>query len=477
MPHPFFDDASFPWHRSDARELLRALVSAVPEPARIDLLYKSSGAGLRPLPMQGSPDLIWRGALDALSAAGRLRALLDLVLADPSLAAIHVTVRIVIEGGEASSPPSGLERSSRRGPGEPSRTTAASTSESGTGSSGQPPAPADLSLLGVLREAVQVVPVVKYALGVAGIGAAAAIVLQFLRTPFDAALGVVGVFLMMVLLLLLASIRRSSGTLHYPSLILIWVTLGLFLMTLALVVTSVFFEYPKPYPEIVDQFKPVRHTDLTVKAVGADGRAVPGALVVAQGRNYRSEQTSAADGSVTLAGIPSTETNLTLNATARGFEEGRLQVNPLRVQAALEIVMAATPESIADQDKPGRDRTAKRPAPPDPLTELRGTWQIVVVGDVSNVRIRRGTFEFAPQRDGEIVVGANFNIDGMSAELSGRATLVRSQLFIKFDIKASTGGEWSGTATFSRTALNTLSGRLQAKSGDDVPVRLQKLTS
>jgi hypothetical protein len=485
MPHPFFDTASYPWHRNDARDLHNALSSAIPEPERIEILYRGSGAGLRALPLRGAADIIWRNALESLVAAGKLRTFLGLVLGDPSLAAIHPKVRAVIEAepDQADRTPAdqGTGRASDAGD-KPAKSDGRSGSRrrvaKGSPASGSPPPSTELSPLGVLREAIQAVPPVKYALGVAGMGAAAAIIKQFLSTPLEAALGVVGVFFMMVLLFVFASLRRSSEAMYYPSLILIWVTLALFLGTLSLVVTSVFFRKPMPYPELVDQFRPVRYSVLTVKALGSDSRAVAGARVVAQGRNYRSEQTSASDGSATFAGVPSTETDLTLSATAPGFKEGTLHVNPARVQAPPQIVMAAAPPPqvpISDQSKSGSDQ--KPPvAPPDLIAELRGTWQIVAGGDVSNIRVRRGTFEFTPQRDREVIVGANFSIDGMDAKLTGRATLVRSQLFLKFDITTTGGGAWQGSATFARTAPNTLSGRLQAKNGDDVPVQLQKLT-
>ena len=100
-----------------------------------------------------------------------------------------------------------------------------------------------------------------------------------------------------------------------------------------------------------------------------------------------------------------------------------------------------------------------------------------MTGDVANVRIRRGTFQFNPQPDGEILVDANFVADGLDCRMTGRATIVGLRVFVIFDATTREGGSWSGKATFDRAAANQLAGRLQVKAGDDAPVHLRKLGS
>jgi hypothetical protein len=91
MPHPFFDALKFPLHRLDARELHKGLYETVGSHAQIDLLYRKCAEGLMPL-TPAPPHAMWVEALDNLTAARALRQLFDLVLAGPSLAAIHSKV-------------------------------------------------------------------------------------------------------------------------------------------------------------------------------------------------------------------------------------------------------------------------------------------------------------------------------------------------------------------------------------------------
>ena len=96
MPHPFFERTTYPWDRRDARELHRALWQAINDPGRIDTFYRGAGPGLLPL-APGAADVLWRQALDALSTAQRLRALCDLLLAEPLLVAVHAALAPVLE--------------------------------------------------------------------------------------------------------------------------------------------------------------------------------------------------------------------------------------------------------------------------------------------------------------------------------------------------------------------------------------------
>src|SRR5262249_10569939 len=113
---------------------------------------------------------------------------------------------------------------------------------------------------------------------------------------------------------------------------------------------------------------------------------------------------------------------------------------------------------------------------PNLAAELRGTWEIMVTGPPSTVRVRRGAFQFTPQPDGEVLVSATFMCDGANCQLNGRANIVQSRrLFLKANITTSEGGSWTSDANFERTMANHLSGRLTVKNGDDVPIELQKI--
>ena len=103
MPHSFFDSPEYPWSRPEAVALHRALYRAFPDPRRIELLYRRSGEGLRPLSLSSAPDLMWKEALEQLTVARRLQQFCDIVLRDPSLAAIHPMVQGVIESTDLPS--------------------------------------------------------------------------------------------------------------------------------------------------------------------------------------------------------------------------------------------------------------------------------------------------------------------------------------------------------------------------------------
>lgn len=96
MAHPFFDAVAYPWHRADADEFHKALWKSVPLPDRIDVLYKRCGAGLAPLPLTLAPDLIWKNALQQLTAAHKLRDFCDIVGQEKALEGIVPIVQNVI---------------------------------------------------------------------------------------------------------------------------------------------------------------------------------------------------------------------------------------------------------------------------------------------------------------------------------------------------------------------------------------------
>jgi len=102
------------------------------------------------------------------------------------------------------------------------------------------------ALLDILRQGIREVPAVRYALGVAGIGAAAAIVYAIFQQKVEIAIFGTAIMLafMVVLLVFAALSRLPVGNIKYPALLLLWVTIGCFCAAIALLTTSFFFMYP-----------------------------------------------------------------------------------------------------------------------------------------------------------------------------------------------------------------------------------------
>lgn len=104
--------------------------------------------------------------------------------------------------------------------------------------------PADLRSL--LSEAIKKVPSVRYALGVAGVGAAAAIVYGIFGG--DGQTAVLGIAIMMgfmVVLLVFASLTQTkSKNVQYAGFVMMWVTVGCFCVLLLSLLSSFLFGYP-----------------------------------------------------------------------------------------------------------------------------------------------------------------------------------------------------------------------------------------
>lgn len=98
----------------------------------------------------------------------------------------------------------------------------------------------------VLSAAIEAVPVVKYALGVAGVAAVVAIVTK--GFGLDAGTAVVGtlvVFAFMIVLLILAASARLQHHLRAPAVVLTWWVLCMVVAGSLLLFTSFFFDMPK----------------------------------------------------------------------------------------------------------------------------------------------------------------------------------------------------------------------------------------
>jgi hypothetical protein len=108
------------------------------------------------------------------------------------------------------------------------------------------PAYAFSDLRALLSEAVKKVPSVRYAFGVAGIGAAAAIVYgAFQWDGQTAVLGTVIMIGLMVVLLVFASLTRTkSNNIRYAGFVLMWIMVGCFCAVPVGLLSSFFLGWP-----------------------------------------------------------------------------------------------------------------------------------------------------------------------------------------------------------------------------------------
>jgi hypothetical protein len=105
----------------------------------------------------------------------------------------------------------------------------------------------------VLKEAIRAVPAVKYALGVAGIAAALAIIASLHTSLAVAGLGTVAMLVLMAVLVLFARLAKAdTGFFRKPMLVFVWAALILVLTVAGLLVSCVFFHQPLDLASLVD---------------------------------------------------------------------------------------------------------------------------------------------------------------------------------------------------------------------------------
>ena len=109
----------------------------------------------------------------------------------------------------------------------------------------------------VLREAIHEVPVVGYALGIAGIAAAAAIVRSFLGGFVPGVVAVSGTLVLMVVLIVLAWVAKLVGpTIKVIAYVFLLLMLLAFFVPLGLAISSLFFCEPLPLCKYVQPASP-----------------------------------------------------------------------------------------------------------------------------------------------------------------------------------------------------------------------------
>ena len=109
-----------------------------------------------------------------------------------------------------------------------------------------------ISPISVIREAIKAVPAVKFALGVAGLGAVVAIVAAFDVDIKVAAFGVpILLGLMFVLVIFARAARAKDPAFRYPAVFATWSFLLITIGVVILLVTSWFWEWPRPLEKYV----------------------------------------------------------------------------------------------------------------------------------------------------------------------------------------------------------------------------------
>jgi hypothetical protein len=134
------------------------------------------------------------------------------------------------------------------------------------------------ALLGVINKAITAVPAVRYALGIVGVAAAAALITIYFRSGATAA--IVGTALLLIAMILLrvfahlASLPSGNPSLTILALSLAWAFVLLFCGFGILTASCVFFDKPKPYPILVrNLISPMSGTDLKSAAPAAQAEA------------------------------------------------------------------------------------------------------------------------------------------------------------------------------------------------------------
>lgn len=107
------------------------------------------------------------------------------------------------------------------------------------------------SPLQILLDAQKAIPAMRYAGGVAGLGAVVAIIAGFQLDPRIAVFGVLIVVGLMFVLVIFAAFSRHSGRgMSYLALVAAWCFLLLTIATVGLLCSSFFFDWPRPLADL-----------------------------------------------------------------------------------------------------------------------------------------------------------------------------------------------------------------------------------
>jgi hypothetical protein len=108
---------------------------------------------------------------------------------------------------------------------------------------------------------------------------------------------------------------------------------------------------------------------------------------------------------------------------------------------------------------------------------LAGTWEVEPLADPGNALIGKGTFTFVPQPDGSVLVSAHFSVDTTTVFLQGTCVVKGKIVSMSFKAIVDETNSWSGAGILGVETQTKMTGRLQNKRGEDVPLVLVKQTS
>ena len=167
---------------------------------------------------------------------------------------------------------------------------------------------------------------------------------------------------------------------------------------------------------------------------------------------------------------PEEAKNLRVEASADNYATGSREIDATGADKQFYVALSALPPPNPKGGTASKGETGSLQA------ALGGTWEVVIETDVNNLRLKKGTFDFSPQHDGSILFSANFDADEMSVKATGTASMRQLVTFLEFHATTAQGGSWNGQGELTLSPDHKrLTGRIQSKRGDDLPLTLKKL--
>ncbi len=203
---------------------------------------------------------------------------------------------------------------------------------------------------------------------------------------------------------------------------------------------------------------------------GSTRKPVPTASVTLVRATRKEDKPADSLGTARFQVYPEEAKNLRVEASAEGYAPGSREIDA--TGADKQFYLALSPLSLP---KP-KSGAGSNGGAVSPLVALAGTWEVVIESDVNNARLKKGTFDFMPQHDGSILFSTNFEADGMSVKATGTATMRQAVAFLQFSATTAQGGSWNGQGELTLSSDHRqVTGRIQSKRGDDIPLTLKKL--
>lgn len=177
--------------------------------------------------------------------------------------------------------------------------------------------PQNISPFNILKQATSKVPALKYALGVAGIAAAIAIIKTLITDLRVAIFGIIWMLVLMTVLFIFAKLTSvASREIRLPAIVLLWFSLLLTIASASLLFASVFFDWPINLKHIIGSQppkadQPLAKDKLNPETTYLEGvvrdfhtkQAIAGAVIEVEllpGKTF----TTTSDGGFSVKGIP-----------------------------------------------------------------------------------------------------------------------------------------------------------------------------